>query len=140
MGQSNLCETERPARGVRPGHLARTPSTAASLSQAVDGERMAEACVKPGSRLATSLECDTVPTVVSGTPQSHDMGRRLRDFEFMAGQPLRTGPYPLEQWMDGSIWEIVRGEDFEGTARHMQARLHHYATHRVCTRLPRWVA
>ena len=48
----------------------------------------------------------------------------------MAGQPRRVAPYPLELWMDGSIWEIVRGEDFEGTPRHMQARLHHYASHR----------
>jgi hypothetical protein len=92
---------------------------------------MAEAWVKPGSRLAISLEHGTVPTVVAGTPQSQDMGRRLQDFEFMTGQPRRAAaPYPLEQWMDGSIWEIVRGEDFEGSPRHMQARLHHYASHR----------
>lgn len=39
--------------------------------------------------------------------------------------------------MNGSTWEIVRGEDFEGMSHLMQARLHHYAStrgYRVQTR------
>lgn len=58
------------------------------------------------------------------------MGKRLESFEFYVGYPMRTNPYPLEDWLDGSIWEIVRGEDFEGPLKHMQARLHHHARHR----------
>ena len=58
------------------------------------------------------------------------MGRRLDHFEFALSTPNRRSPYPLDEWMDGSIWAIVRGEDFEGPLKHMQARLRHYASTR----------
>ncbi|MEJ7894147.1 MAG: hypothetical protein WKF94_16080 [Solirubrobacteraceae bacterium] len=43
--------------------------------------------------------------------------------ESLSFPPLRTGPYPLAEWMNGSTWEVVRGEDFEGTPQVMQAGL-----------------
>lgn len=65
------------------------------------------------------------------------MAKRIHSFEFYVTTPTRTSPYPLDEWMDGSIWEVERGVDFEGTPRHMQSRLHHYAStrgYRVQTR------
>ena len=58
------------------------------------------------------------------------MAWRLESFEFYDGYPMRTNPYPLDDWLDGSIWEVVRGQDFEGPLKHMRARLHHHARYR----------
>lgn len=66
------------------------------------------------------------------------MGKRLESFEFYDGPPRRTNSWPLEEWLDGSIWQIVRGEDFETSLKNMQSTLHHHARHRglwVKTRL-----
>ena len=57
------------------------------------------------------------------------MAERLEGFDFgrFMSTPKRRSPYPLDEWMDGSIWLIWRGVDFDGTVHAMQSRLHHYA-------------
>lgn len=38
------------------------------------------------------------------------MARRLDDYEFAPGQG--RSQYPWQDWLDGNVWELVRGEDF----------------------------
>ena len=60
------------------------------------------------------------------------MADRLTDTTFEpAPRPAgRPSPYPLAEWMDGSVWIAWCGEDYDGPPKHMQARLHHYAVTR----------
>jgi hypothetical protein len=60
------------------------------------------------------------------------MAERLDDYDFDAFERPRTPPppYPLDLWMDGSIWRIWQDEDFEGETRLMRSRLHYYAVSR----------
>ena len=52
------------------------------------------------------------------------MSRRLESFDFglaAAGRPRR---YPWHEWTDGSVWEIVQGEDYNLLTENMQVNLH----------------
>src|SRR5687767_12218246 len=45
--------------------------------------------------------------VSPATREEQAMARRLDNF------PAATGArYPWDEWLDGSVWELVRGEDF----------------------------
>jgi hypothetical protein len=36
----------------------------------------------------------------------------------------RATKYPWEQWMNGSVWKLRRGEDYEATTRSMRTFAH----------------
>lgn len=48
------------------------------------------------------------------------MARKLKSFDWTE----RISSYPWEDWEDGSIWEIVHGEDFTVPVKSMQAQLY----------------
>jgi hypothetical protein len=65
------------------------------------------------------------------------MGQRLDVFEFAPRRPVgRPAKYPWDEWTDGSIWQIVRGRDYD-VERSIQATIFSHATYtklRVRTR------
>src|SRR5205807_7216274 len=48
------------------------------------------------------------------------MARRVESFE--EGRAIRR--YPWDEWTDGSIWEIERGEDYDVATENMRVNLH----------------
>jgi hypothetical protein len=48
------------------------------------------------------------------------MATRLESFCFIGPRKRR---YPFDEWMDGSIWQITRGEDFTCQPHYIVARL-----------------
>jgi predicted HNH restriction endonuclease len=49
--------------------------------------------------------------------------RQLKSFDF--GPPRgRPQKYPWDKWEDGSIWQIVRGNDYAVSTENMQVNLH----------------
>jgi hypothetical protein len=49
--------------------------------------------------------------------------RELPSYDF--NRPLgRPSKYPWDKWENGSIWEIVQGEDYEVSTENMQVNLH----------------
>lgn len=50
------------------------------------------------------------------------MARRLKAFPEVRGG--RRAKYPWDEWTDGSIWELKRGQDFEVPRYAMQTMLH----------------
>jgi hypothetical protein len=50
------------------------------------------------------------------------MGRRLAAFPGEASRGLRR--YPWDEWIDGSAWEIRRGEDYDVVTENMRVNLH----------------
>ena len=53
------------------------------------------------------------------------MARRVDSFK--EGLPSRR--YPWHEWTDGSIWEILRGEDYDVPTENMRVNLHERANH-----------
>lgn len=53
------------------------------------------------------------------------MAKVVEKFLFQSGGRGRKQMYPWEEWLDGRIWELKRGNDFNGKAKAMveQARL-----------------
>lgn len=51
------------------------------------------------------------------------MARRVKAFKNAAGEgtPRR---YPWAEWADGSIWEILQGEDYDVPTENMRVNLH----------------
>src|SRR6266540_2767348 len=50
------------------------------------------------------------------------MARRLKKFP---GDPMpSTRRYPWDEWTDGSVWEIRRGEDYDVATENMRVNLH----------------
>lgn len=47
------------------------------------------------------------------------MSKKLDHYDFTIGNVR----YPWEQWADGGIWEITKGEDFLATPRSMQVTI-----------------
>lgn len=56
------------------------------------------------------------------------MAERLESFTFKHGGGKDA--YPWDEWMDGTVWKLVRGEDFDCPARTFQTRAHMAARHR----------
>lgn len=48
------------------------------------------------------------------------MAKLLETFEFTRGSAPK---YPIDQWLDGNIWELKRGEDFDVKTTTLRARL-----------------
>lgn len=48
------------------------------------------------------------------------MARKLKDFP----EDYRRGKYPWKKWCDGSVWEIVEGEDFDIPAEKLRGVLY----------------
>lgn len=68
------------------------------------------------------------------------MADRLTEFDFTPGRPRRPRPpYPLEDWLDGGIWRIWEGEDFEMERRRMRVHLHRWAGLRGVAVITRFV-
>jgi hypothetical protein len=38
--------------------------------------------------------------------------------------PTRAGKYAWDEWLDGDVWELTRGEDFETPPKLMQSAIH----------------
>jgi hypothetical protein len=57
------------------------------------------------------------------------MARRLKTFPDT--RDPRTRRYPWNEWLDGSVWEIRRGEDYDVTTENMRVTLHMKADSRV---------
>ena len=57
------------------------------------------------------------------------MARRVERFEKDVQEAPRR--YPWEQWCDGSIWEIRRGEDYDVPTENMRVNLHERTRQRV---------
>ena len=49
------------------------------------------------------------------------MAKKLKEFVFK-GKNAR-GKYPLDQWFDGSIWQLERGQDFTVQTQNMRGVL-----------------
>ncbi len=45
------------------------------------------------------------------------MPRKLKQFP----EPKRRGKYPWDAWLDGSVWLLRRGEDYETSSASMRA-------------------
>jgi hypothetical protein len=45
------------------------------------------------------------------------MPRKLKRFP----EPKRRGKYPWEEWLDGSVWLLRHGEDYETSSASMRA-------------------
>jgi hypothetical protein len=45
------------------------------------------------------------------------MARKLSEFP----KPVRRAKYPWDQWLDGSVWELQAGEDYDTTTASMRA-------------------
>lgn len=43
------------------------------------------------------------------------MARQLESFDFGRGRPKGTSRYDWDHWLDGSIWELTQGLDFQRT-------------------------
>jgi hypothetical protein len=50
------------------------------------------------------------------------MARRLDSFPDESPRSARR--YPWSEWLDGSIWEICRGDDYDVTTENMRVNLH----------------
>jgi len=50
------------------------------------------------------------------------MARRLDEFPGDRRRPL--GKYPWQDWTDGSVWEIQRGDDYAVATENMRVNLH----------------
>ena len=50
------------------------------------------------------------------------MARRLEQFPAQGGGPRRR--YPWDEWSDGGVWEITRGEDYDVPTENMRVNLH----------------
>lgn len=58
------------------------------------------------------------------------MARKLNTAPEWANGLGRPRKYPWDQWLDGSYWEIVRGEDFVCQLDSMTAAIHSAAKQR----------
>ncbi len=54
------------------------------------------------------------------------MAERLDDFPFKSW----TGKFPWDEWLDGSIWRLKRGEDFDITPAGFRAGMQYNANKR----------
>ena len=57
------------------------------------------------------------------------MARRLESFPYGQQPPVRR--YPWTDWLDGSVWEIRRGEDYDVSTENMRVNLHMKADSRA---------
>jgi hypothetical protein len=51
------------------------------------------------------------------------MARTLKRFDFPERHAANSR-YPWDQWLDGQIWQITRGEDFDISTESMRVRLY----------------
>lgn len=61
------------------------------------------------------------------------MATKLKSFDFTAPSKLTTSDkatYPWDEWLDGDIWELTHGEDFEGHPLMMERIIRTRATGR----------
>ena len=81
-----------------------------------------------GSRRAPFRGAKRGGNTVGGRLQEPGMADRLPDFDFTLKPPQqKKPPFPLDDWLDGSIWRIWQGEDFDLDRRAMRSRLFRYA-------------
>jgi len=52
------------------------------------------------------------------TLKERDMAEVLNEFAFVKGAPKRV--YPWDEWLDGQVWRLTRGEDFNCLASSFQ--------------------
>ncbi len=57
------------------------------------------------------------------------MAERLENYEFAnkAGRPLK---YPWDEWLDGSVWRITRGADFDAKPSSVRSGVYRSAQQR----------
>ena len=58
------------------------------------------------------------------------MARRLKDDYNFGGTRGRHDLYPWDEWLDGSVWRIRRGEDFEVSIVAIRSAVHQAAARR----------
>lgn len=49
------------------------------------------------------------------------MAQRLDSYDFPPGG--RAGKYPWDEWLDGSVWRLIGGEDFTTPARNFRRQV-----------------
>jgi hypothetical protein len=57
------------------------------------------------------------------------MAKKLAKFDFPNHGAGRS-KYPLDEWFNGSIWKLTRGEDYTITTAHMRSVLYTAARNR----------
>lgn len=58
------------------------------------------------------------------------MATKLEEFEFTRTYGNKP-KYPWDEWLDGSIWKLVNGEDFQGvSSKHFSSSIYNNARKR----------
>ena len=59
------------------------------------------------------------------------MAKQLdNDYDFRQNRKGRPEKYPWGQWVDGNVWELTKGDDYQCTTPSMVTQIHLKATAR----------
>jgi hypothetical protein len=58
------------------------------------------------------------------------MAEKLEAFPVRHNGSRRPGKYPWDEWLDGSVWQLKRGEDFDILPKSMLQMARTNASHR----------
>ena len=106
------------------------PSVQAVRSSDASGTVTDQARLLPGVRPGPEPDlCNRTGQQAPPAIREEGMGQRLDVFEFAPPRPAGRAPkYPWDEWTDGSIWQILRGRDYDVETRSIQATLFSHAT------------